>query len=611
MKKVFLFLMVFLLVFQIALAANTFTVVGKVKEISTVDNYIVLKVNRSILAKFTYMVKQIFNKDSVLTNEYRVNVMNNTKIEDLYGKADLLENIKVGDTISITGFLISEMTNKDAGLIEATYIKTYRSKRVVGVISRLFFRNDQTENLDTSELSTDSNNARNNDGSLADSILENQKDCVGYGNPIVINTIFAPKISDKCCTGLKEVAATFVPYESKTVTIGGFEYTIKGYCYNSDGIPDQPIVFKDNTCISEGEPILGNTLLAPKMPTECCKDLQACSSAIGDNESIVLNGYAYVIKGYCRKECPAIDYTKIKLPFGPEFFAPKVSVLECTTDRDCCIRKNGIFGANIPCEYRCEKNKCVETGIGLNLGGCTSNSDCSYNGTECVVGKTGILNSMISLFTNNVRSCKCDIKSGQCTTYDSNQCNYDITCPNESMLVCGVDGKNYSNPCEAIRCNTKVQCSGECPCKSVIPTIPKIIKPGINIGQCSISSDCEACGLECFESTQLDQLKASGKKCSNTTNTQCDCLNKNCIPKPPITDNECDEILKTVCGNNGKIYANECEANKAGTTVKCLGACPCDLVLPPEIVPVVPSTTTTTVEQTCTHPICGDGICHP
>jgi len=87
------------------------------------------------LAKFANMFKKIFDRDAGLLNEYRINIMNDTKIESSDSKSDLLENIKVGDTISVTGVLITEMTNKEAGLMEAKYIKTYRNRTAVAVIT--------------------------------------------------------------------------------------------------------------------------------------------------------------------------------------------------------------------------------------------------------------------------------------------------------------------------------------------------------------------------------------------------------------------------------------------------------------------------------------------
>ena len=37
----------------------------------------------------------------------------------------------------------------------------------------------------------------------------------------------------------------------------------------------------------------------------------------------------------------------------------------------------------------------------------------------------------------------------------------------------------------------------------------------------------------------------------------------------------CPKIKKTVCGNNGKEYANECLAKCEGVKVECNGKCPC------------------------------------
>ncbi len=579
MKKFIVFFVLFLFVFQIALAANSFTITGKVKGLSIKDNWIILKVNESILYKFTNIFKKIFNKDSVLVNEYRINIMNDAKIEGSDGKVDLLENIQIGETISVTGVLITEMTNKDAGLMEAKYIKTYKSKNVVGIVTNLFSFG-KSVNLDSSSLNNyNTVVVKSNDGASADSVLEQRGGCVGYGKPIVINTIFAPKVADVCCGGLKEIQATFVPYENKIVNIGGFEYTIRGYCYNADGLVNSPIVFKNDSCISEGEPILGNTLIAPKMPTECCKDLNICGLTIGDNQSITINGFSYIIKGYCRKECPAVDYTKFQLPFGPEWIKkPTVSLLECVSDKDCCNKRQGSINLNAPCNLRCDKGKCVDNSLYVRSL-CTSNSDCILSDNECVVKSGGFINSIISWFSSNNKGCKCDVRSGQCMTYEVGsgaECNSDMICDSESIPVCGIDGKDYSNPCEAVRCNTKVQCSGKCPCKPMLPTTTKVTKPGTVPGQCSDNGDCSACEDECFENVFLNQLKNTGKICGVTSkNLICECKNKLCIPNFKTDEELCSEI-DFVCGVDNKTYQNKCEIDKEGVDIQCEGTCPCD-----------------------------------
>lgn len=334
MKKLFLFLFLISLIYPSTsvlalsksgsgLSSEVVTRKGRIDGISINDKWITFngtstssKVRSTILNAL-----KIRNKEEIIT--YRVNILDTTKIETNDKKPILLEELQIGDYAAVTGRVINEATNKideykteKVFLIEASYINVNNRRGVIEAISKAFSKYFQTGGLIS--VTNKSSIITNPDGTISlqpyDNTAERQGKCVGYGKPIVENRESAPVQPQVCCDGLKEYEALSVKFEEKpTVNIQGYVYTVKAYCYGLDGIPSDIIgkVFEKDDCISEGEPLLIGSILAPKVIQNCCEGLVECIASDykafpqpTGSEVISLNGFSYIVKGYCRKECP-------------------------------------------------------------------------------------------------------------------------------------------------------------------------------------------------------------------------------------------------------------------------------------------------------------------
>ena len=100
--------------------------------------------------------------------------------------------------------------------------------------------------------------------------------------------------------------------------------------------------------------------------------------------------------------------------------------------------------------------------------------------------------------------------------------------------VCGCDGMDYSNACNAAAAGTSVDTAGNCP-----------------VAGCTTNADC-----------------AAGEFCE-TAPGMCGTTGA-CAPIPFI----CSLIFDPVCGCDGMDYSNACNAAAAGTSVDTAGMCP-------------------------------------
>ena len=74
-------------------------------------------------------------------------------------------------------------------------------------------------------------------------------------------------------------------------------------------------------------------------------------------------------------------------------------------------------------------------------------------------------------------------------------CQNRCICTEEFNPICGVDGRNYDNPCKAKCHNIEEACKGECPCKKDC-SCPDIYLPCCGLDGVTYKNLCE---IECAQ----------------------------------------------------------------------------------------------------------------
>jgi hypothetical protein len=146
-------------------------------------------------------------------------------------------------------------------------------------------------------------------------------------------------------------------------------------------------------------------------------------------------------------------------------------------------------------------------------GGCRTNGQCKGSKQYC---------------SKAVGDCK---GTGECKARPE-------VCPLIFKPVCGCNNKTYSNECFAAMAGVNVKAEGACP------------KAAGAANTCKTNKNCPA-----------------GDFCAKDTG-KCDDEGV-CAQKPQI----CPTIVAPVCGCNNKTYNNNCEAHRAGVSVKHDGKC--------------------------------------
>ncbi len=251
--------------------------------------------------------------------------------------------------------------------------------------------------------------------------------------------------------------------------------------------------------------------------------------------------------------------------------------------------------------------RCVAGCTGPDGSTCPALSGCG-EGPFCELGHT--------LDEAGCPTCDCLRPESECPCPEGYECSREgrcvnpLVCPEEEKVVCGVDGREYRNRCEAERrYGVEVANEGPCPrcprepceltcpfgfaqgedgcplcaCRDRCESCPRVGQPvcgadGQTYPNACIAKACarvaivahHACSFECPDNSACDLACPAGLLRDDRDCPLCECRPE----EEPCGCELPEDWQQPVCAADGVTYPSVCHARCAGATVVLRGACP-------------------------------------